>query len=357
MKLDKKGRHKMFELIPLPSDSPIVIAGQAANKAAARAVFTDYRTRKAANTTRRQDADLALFAEYLNAARLPAGNFAEDPRAWQGITWGLVEGFVKWQLVNGYAVDSVNVRLSTIKTYARLALKAGALDVSEYAMIKTVQGYGFKEAKRIDETRKAEGLETRKGMKKSHAVIITDEQAAQLMSQDNTPRGKRDAFIMCLMLELGLRVGEIEALEVASIDLRNRRMTFYREKVSKIQTHWLTDRTLEAARAYMKHAPKEGSLWRASAEKREGKAKAGKLTSQGITARAINKRVELLGRMIGIEGLSPHDLRHYWATQAARSGTPVKNLQEAGGWNSPAMPLHYIEAEQIANSGVILSKE
>ena len=48
-------------------------AGQAANEAAARATFLDYRTRKAPNTIRRQDADLTLFADYLKACKLPAG--------------------------------------------------------------------------------------------------------------------------------------------------------------------------------------------------------------------------------------------------------------------------------------------
>src|SRR5688500_2230879 len=146
------------DLIPLPSDSPIVIAGQAANQAAALATFTDYRTRKAPNTIRRQDADLQLFADYLKATGVPVGNLAEDPPAWLGITWGLVEGFVKWQLLQGYAVDSVNVRLSTVKQYAQLALKAGALDVAEYAMIRTVKGYSHKEKPNIDGSRKAEGI-------------------------------------------------------------------------------------------------------------------------------------------------------------------------------------------------------
>ena len=50
----------------------------------------------------------------------------------------------------------------------------------------------------------------------------------------------------------------------------------------------------------------------------------------------------------------PHDLRHYWVTKAARNRTPVKNLQKTGSWNSPEMPLHYIEAEQVATDGVIL---
>src|SRR5689334_9637181 len=129
-----------IDLIPLPEDSPLALAGQAANRAAARDTFSDYRSRKAKNTTRRQDADLQLFADYLESAGVPVGDFATDPAAWQGITWGLVEGFIRWQLLNGYAVDSVNVRLSTVKQYAQLALKAGALPVSEYAMIRTVKG-------------------------------------------------------------------------------------------------------------------------------------------------------------------------------------------------------------------------
>jgi hypothetical protein len=45
---------------------------------------------------------------------------------------------------------------------------------------------------------------------------------------------------------------------------------------------------------------------------------------------------------------------HYWATQAARNNPPIDRLQEAGGWNSPAMPLRYGETAKIANEGVNL---
>jgi integrase len=338
-----------FDLTPLPENSPIILAGQAASKQAARASFADYRDRKAANTVRRQDADLALFAQYLQEAGLDVGNFATDPAAWRGVTWGLVEGFVKWQLLKGYSVDSLNVRLSTVKTYAQLALKVGALEMAEFAMIRTVKGYSHKEVQRINEKRLGEGLVVRIGSKKAQPISITEEQAAQLMTGDGTPKGRRDALLMCLMLDHGLRVGEVAVLQVSDFDLRSKLLVFYRQKVDKTQTHRLTERTLLAACSYMKIAPKDGSIWRHADRKgRNG------LTTQGMSERGINKRVELLGRQIGIEGLSPHDLRHYWATQAARSGTPLKNLQEAGGWNSPAMPLHYIEAEQVANEGVIL---
>jgi hypothetical protein len=45
----------------------MTLAGQAANHHAARGVFADYLSRKADNTIRRQAADLARFADYLNA--------------------------------------------------------------------------------------------------------------------------------------------------------------------------------------------------------------------------------------------------------------------------------------------------
>lgn len=356
-----------LDLIPLPSDSPMVIAGQAANKAAARATFTDYRSRKSNNTTRRQDADLALFADFLTEAGAPAGDLAKDPGAWLGITWGLVEGFIKWQLLQGYALASVNVRLSTVKQYAGLALKAGALDISEYAMIRTLQGYSHKEKANIDGKRKAEGIDTRRqekarvirkdsrpaaARKKSAAIFLSKEQREALITHDGSQQGKRDALIMALMLEHGLRVGEVAGLQVADFDLSAGTLKFYRPKTKRTDTHRLTDTSQRAARDYLKIAPAAGCVWRNSAMKNEGKQARGKLTGQGMTVNAIYKRVELLGRKIGIDGLSPHDLRHTFAERARRN--PAKLLQTAGGWNSEAMPLRYQRTGDIANEGLVL---
>lgn len=330
-------------------------AGQASNDAAARAAFSDYQARKAANTTRRQTADLALFSQYLGAVGLTAGDLENDPAAWPGITWGLVEGFTRWQLGAGYAVGSVNVRLATVKNYARLALKAGTLPQAEYAMIMTVKGYAHKEAPHIDDRRTAAGVPTRKGSKKSVAVTLTPAQAAQLIGKPTTPQGRRDALLMAVMLDHGLRVGEVARLVVTDFDLKAGSLTFYRPKVNKTQTHKLTARTLAAARAYYKHdAPAIGKVWRASASKKDKRAAVGTLTGQGLSERAITKRVATLGAGAGVTGLSAHDLRHYWATQAARNGTAIDRLQDAGGWNSPAMPLRYVESARIANDGVKL---
>jgi len=126
-------------------------------------------------------------------------------------------------------------------------------------------------------------------------------------------------------------------------------LRFYRPKVDIVQTHRLPADTLAAARAYLhRDALPLGLLLRAS-------KKDGELTSAGMSTQATSARVKTLGEAIGIESLSAHDLRHYWATQAARNGTPVDRLQQAGGWSSPAMALRYVEDAKIANEGVQLS--
>lgn len=330
---------------------PLTI-GQIANQAAARSAFADYRSRKAQNTLARQNGDLALFADYLSEVGAPPpGEMATEPGAWGGVTWGLVEGFTRWQLQRGFAVSSINVRLSTVKAYSKLAVKAGALDKTEYAMIRTVSGYSHREGKRIDEARAAADLPTRfdrPGAKKSEAVSLTKDQAATLKNQPDTPQGRRDALLMCLLLDHGLRCGEVAGLNVSDFDLRSGELRFYRPKVDLAQTHRLTTDALRAARAYFEQdAPALGPLLR-------GSRKDGRLHEAGMSQRAITQRVAALGEAIGVKGLSAHDCRHYWATLAARNGTAIDRLQDAGGWASPAMPLRYVERAKLANEGVKL---
>lgn len=322
-------------------------AGYSANQAAAKHRFHDYRARRAAETVRRQDADLVLFAEFLYTAGVQAGNLNLDPQAWQGVSWGLVEAFVKWQLNEGYAVSSVNVRLSTIKTYARLAFQAGTINAETYATIRAVQGYSQREKRRIDAQRPVQ----RVGLKKENPVIIRAEQAAALKLQPpETFQGVRDGLLMSLLLDHGLRVGEVAGLKIENIDLEQGLLRFYRPKVARTQVHRLSPAAQAAAQAYLAWlhaltALPESPLFRRV--KRNGQP-----GSAALTARAITLRVHALGQRLGLENLSAHDCRHFWATAAAHAGTDPFSLQEAGGWSSLAMPRRYVEAAEIANAGV-----
>lgn len=318
----------------------LVDLGQAANHFASQSAFEDYRSRKAANTIRRQDADLALFAEFIRETGASVGDLAGDPSAWSGISWGLVAAFCVWSLGRGYSVSSVNVRLSTVKTYAKLALKAGSLSAEDYALIKAVEGYRRSESKRIDERRAAQAIDTRIGTKQT--VSITVDQAEALKSQPDTPQGRRDALLMALLTDHGLRAGEVSALTVESIDLKAGELRFYRPKVDREACHKLTGDTYRSAALYLdRDAPESGSLWL-------GSRKSGKLTGEGFSVRGINARVRALGESAGISGLSPHDCRHYAATRLAKRKT-LDELCEIFGWSSPAMALRYIERAKVSN--------
>ena len=340
----------MTELAPRPERRLIA---SAADEVAAHHTFDDYRVRRAANTLRRQHADLMLFARYLAEVQIDTSpeRLQSDPEAWRGISWGLVASFPRWMLREGYAISSINVRLSTIKTYAQLAFQAGAIGPEQHALIRSVQVYQHKEIKRIDEKRQAEGVATRKGRKKAVAVSLTEAQRRALKQQPDTPQGRRDAVLMCLLLDHGLRCGEIAALQVSDVELSAGELRFYRPKVDKVQTHRLTRDTLNALQAWFADgAPASGLLLRKSAKSKSGD----KLGAPGMSERAITKRVEYLGRRIGIAKLSAHDGRHNWATVASRNKTNVFALQEAGGWNSLAMPRRYVETAKVANEGVRL---
>ena len=150
-----------------------------------------------------------------------------------------------------------------------------------------------------------------------------------------------------LIADHGLRCGEVAGLLVTAFDLRTGVFVFHRPKVNKVQTHRITaDATRAAATYLLIDAPPIGRLLL-------GSRKDGAL-SGGMSERAINGRVSVLGAAVSVVGLSPHDCQHFWATRAARMGTDPFALQDAGGWNSLAMPRRYIDSAKIANEGVKL---
>lgn len=315
------------------SDAPLAprgldlhAAAGAADAAAARGLLARYQARLTPDTRRRQIADLACFAAFLALATgAPPGDLADDPAAWAGVSWGLVEAFVAWQLQQGYAIGSINVRLSSVKVYARLACQAGALSVDALAAIRLVNGFRRAAGARVDAQRSA----TRVGAKKSTPTRLTPAQAGALKA---AARG-RDLFLLCLLLDHGLRAGELALLESRQFDRDRGLLRFYRPKVNLTQTHRLS-LDAAAAAAWLDDAPATGPVF--------------------PSTRQIARIVAAAGVAVGVTGLSPHDCRHYWATAATRAGTPLKALQDAGGWASPAMPLRYAESTAIANDGVRL---
>jgi integrase len=329
--------------------------GQMANEAATRAVFALYQERRPENTRRSQRAGLALFSEFMHSHGIATPDLYSDPGAWLGITWGLVESFQRWLLAQGYSVKTVNDRVSVVKVYMSLANQAGIIPDGEILRLRGLRGFTRKEAVDADNTRRKEGIQTRLGAKKQDATQITDEQARKLkLCQPPTPQGRRDALLMCILLDHGLRVSEVVSLAVENIDLEKRQMTFYRQKTGRISKHTLRGRAWQCLVEYLgqdQHA-QSGPLLLAS-------NKSGALLpGSGLTVRAANERVGHLGRVIGIGQLSPHDCRHYGATKAGHDPrVSLAALMAWGGWESPTSAARYIDRGLADNDGVTLGMD
>lgn len=341
--------------------SGLVELGEIANGLASASAFETYRAKRAVNTVRRQESDLALFAEFIRSTGVQVGELASSPEAWRGVTWGLVAAFQAWLLGMGYAVGSVNLAVSTVKTCAKLAFMAGVLSAETYALIKAVEGLSRRDARHVDQKRQAEGLDTRRksrreqltkggqawgSSKKSQPVKLSAEQSARLKDRPDTPQGRRDAVIMCLLLEHGLRVGELAALQVEHVDLITGTLSVYRPKVDKTSVQRLTGDTFRALSVYLHFDAERSGLLLKGSQKRLHAEQAE--LAGNMSERAIFQRVKVLSAEVGAEGLSPHDCRHYAATKLASVKT-LRELMDIFGWSSPAMAARYIQSAEVVS--------
>lgn len=344
----------MTKIITIPNHEIALPSGlrEFASKAdavAASWTLDDFRQKKSAATIRAHNSDLKIFAQYLTDAlkqEVDWRPFASDPLAWQEITWGIVETFKVWVLNQGYAIPSVNRALSTIKCYAGQAFRSKAISAEQIALIKSVKSYTRNDGINVDKKREVVRRET---AKKAISVHLSEESIRLLKHEHpDTPQGRRDKLLMCILLDLGLRCGEVAGLTVEGINIDERTISFHRPKVNKDQTHRLPSDTYKALKA----CKTAGDLLPTGALIRDSN-KWGKMLNKGMSTRAISFRVQVLGQRLGISNeLSPHDCRHSWATRRAGKYKDVFKLQEAGGWNSLAMPRRYVENAKIANEGI-----
>jgi len=236
-----------------------------------------------------------------------------------------------------------------------LANQAGVIPDSEILRLQSLRGYTRKEAVDIDAKRQKEEIPIRCGHKKEFSTQISDDQAASLCQVRNaTPQARRDALMMCLLLDHGLRVSELASLTVENVNMETKQLTWYRQKTGKISKHILRGRAWRRMIEYLikDHPVPGGQLLLAS-------NKSGVLTiGSNMSIEAIGQRVKQLGRFEGLNNLSPHDCRHYGATKAGKDpAVSLAGLMQWGGWDSPTSAARYIDRGQADNDGVSLGMD
>ena len=164
--------------------------------------------------------------------------------------------------------------------------------------------------------------------------------------------GLRDAAVVLVMSDAMLRVSELAALDVADIaaaDDGSGTVTVRRSKTDQDAAGavlYLGASTMRRVRAWLDAAQiADGPLIRPV-------NKSGATAETRISARSVRRIVGRCGADIGIDGASGHSLRVGAAQSLVRAGATLPEAQQAGRWQSPAMPARYARAK-LAGRGAV----
>ena len=141
---------------------------------------------------------------------------------------------------------------------------------------------------------------------------------------------RRDAAIIMVLYDTGVRLGELLSMTVAGVDQTLRVAAVTGKTGPRVVP--LGDRALEAVNRYLRARrahPDAGlsELWL---------GRKGALKATGI-AQMLKRR----GAAAGVSGLRPHVFRHSFAHQFLAAGGRESDLQLVAGWRSPEMVRRY----------------
>ncbi len=159
-------------------------------------------------------------------------------------------------------------------------------------------------------------------------VVPTEAQAQKLVCVPNpyTVLGKRDRAVLELLYGSGIRVGECERLDLQDLDLAQGILFVRNGKGRKDRVVPLAGRAALAVEAYLKEARPE-----LVSDSREH---AVFLTQQGqrLTVKAIQTLVRAQVKAAGLSlPITPHALRHGYATHLLQRGADVRHVQKLLG--------------------------
>ena len=185
------------------------------------------------------------------------------------------------------AASTINVRLAAVRRLATEAADSGLLSPDLIAGIRRVRGV--------------------KQLGRRMGNWLTAEEGHRLISAVSTvtPRGKRDAAMLGLLIGCGLRRTELVELDVDQIQQREQRWVIVDliGKGGRVRTVPMPGWVKEALDDWVCSAEiTEGRLFRAI-------RKNGVLWGCGLTQNVVWYVVKQCARRAGIQKLSPHDLR------------------------------------------------
>lgn len=271
--------------------------------------FLDYirlNRNASAHTVAAYDSDLSQFIAF--ASEQTGKRDALQPKH---LDLALIRGFLAELYRQGQARASVARKVSALRTFVRYLRREGWIDSDPAALAVAP--------------------------KREHKVpahLSVDEMSQLLEAPDvSMPLGRRDRAILELFYASGIRLSELVALDLEDVDLpgrmvrvmgkgRKERIVPFNQKAAAALRAWLKDGL--ALRAHPKaQIPRSKS----QEEPLFVNARGGRLTGRSVQ-RLVARYVKSCSTRFGI---SPHALRHSFATHLLQAGADLRAIQELLG--------------------------
>ncbi|MCL0074137.1 tyrosine-type recombinase/integrase [Dehalococcoidia bacterium] len=166
--------------------------------------------------------------------------------------------------------------------------------------------------------------------------VLTEEEVKRVLEVANSPR---DRAIIEVLLDTGMRLSELSNIKMSNYNYKARSVTIVGKGDKQRQVFLSLDTTITI-----------GLYWDERPEPQSDDALF--LTEDGypLTAERIQKILERIGNRAGLaQRLSPHRLRHTYATMSLRHGANLEHLRITMGHTSTKVTEVYL---QLSNADV-----
>ena len=249
------------------------------------------------HTVKSYGEDLHRFLRYLEESRQGGIPLKE-------IDHIIIRGFLGELHKEGKKKSTIGRKLAAIRTFFRFLHREGVI-----------------------ESNPAKLLSTPKREKDLPSFLTIDEAALLIEAPDATkPKGTRDRAILELLYATGMRVGELVSLKKEDVRIETATMRVL-GKGRKERILPFGRMAADALRAYLAIRPQ-------LLKKGKGDPEAIFLNMGGtpLTDRSVRRLVSAYVRQCALKtGISPHSLRHSFATHLLDRGASIRDIQELLG--------------------------
>jgi integrase/recombinase XerC len=273
-----------------------------------------YERNVSAHTLRNYESDLLQFFEYLapfdaqskpNATK-PLPNRQAEPNLKQ-IDHLTIREWMATLHSDKKKKTSIARKLAALRTFFQFLVREGAIELNPAKLVATPR------------------------KEKKLPVHLSIEDAVRFIETPDTETdfGKRDRAILELLYATGVRVSELVQLDLRDVDFKNKLLRVF----GKRRKERIVPFGDPAARALQDYLDiRQRFLMNAPVSKRDVQPLILNYQGTRMTARSVGRLVEKYIRLCaGIHDISPHALRHSFATHLLDSGADLRDIQELLG--------------------------